>query len=283
MGEIHVSAVQSVFDQSPTHLHKLFLTVKDIIQMPEEDSVLLQSIIASGFCNGHIFTRFVSNRVLSSPIPTISFQQFSLHFESRGKQLLIQAMDTKSSSTTTFAIGLSIRGFVTLMEKKDAINSKVVDTYFERDDGRVITINHAEANFVQYIVDLKEIQKRGPDPIREFDAFCKHVQTCFSTLKSSKPIGALMLNQNIFNGIGNFLRSEILYRANIPPFMDVLTLRKDAHTMERLLNNCRRVPAEIIEKFIKNGTSHSYYNNELQNWMANEFLKVFVYVTLIDD
>ena len=34
-----------------------------------------------------------------------------------------------------------------------------------------------------------------------------------------KPIGSVLLDQSVFNGIGNYLRAEILYRADIDPYM----------------------------------------------------------------
>jgi hypothetical protein len=34
----------------------------------------------------------------------------------------------------------------------------------------------------------------------------------------SRPVCEVLLNQQYFNGIGNYLRAEILFRAGIPPF-----------------------------------------------------------------
>ena len=34
----------------------------------------------------------------------------------------------------------------------------------------------------------------------------------------NRPICEAMLNQKYFNGIGNYLRAEILFRSDIPPF-----------------------------------------------------------------
>ena len=61
---------------------------------------------------------------------------------------------------------------------------------------------------------------RSPDPRVEFEDFCEHMLDLFrqpSALRSVKalPIGEALLKQEYFNGIGNYLRAEILYRANI--------------------------------------------------------------------
>ncbi|EOA92697.1 Endonuclease VIII-like 1, partial [Anas platyrhynchos] len=39
-----------------------------------------------------------------------------------------------------------------------------------------------------------------------------------------KPICEALLNQKYFNGIGNYLRAEILYRLKIPPFEKARTV-----------------------------------------------------------
>ncbi|KAH0619860.1 hypothetical protein JD844_014232, partial [Phrynosoma platyrhinos] len=49
----------------------------------------------------------------------------------------------------------------------------------------------------------------------------------------NKPICEALLNQKYFNGIGNYLRAEILYRLKIPPFQEARTvLEKLQHREE---------------------------------------------------
>ncbi|KFZ62894.1 Endonuclease 8-like 1, partial [Podiceps cristatus] len=84
-----------------------------------------------------------------------------------------------------------------------------------------------------------------------------------------KPICEALLNQKFFNGIGNYLRAEILYRLKIPPFekaRTVLEALKDQEQARRkknpsltlskklklkrenpdLLELCHAVPMEVI-------------------------------------
>uniref|UniRef100_A0A663MD28 Nei like DNA glycosylase 1 n=1 Tax=Athene cunicularia TaxID=194338 RepID=A0A663MD28_ATHCN len=84
-----------------------------------------------------------------------------------------------------------------------------------------------------------------------------------------KPICEALLNQKFFNGIGNYLRAEILYRLKIPPFEkartvlealkeqeqerrkknSALTLSKKLKLMREnpdLLELCHTVPTEVI-------------------------------------
>merc|ERR1711865_243172 len=62
---------------------------------------------------------------------------------------------------------------------------------------------------------------RGPDPVREHDEFRRGVAAAVSANPKqfeSKPICQVMHDQSLFNGIGNYLRAEILLRAGVPPF-----------------------------------------------------------------
>merc|ERR1712203_828152 len=59
---------------------------------------------------------------------------------------------------------------------------------------------------------------RGPDPIYDYENFRKNVLDNLSAAPFNKPICETMLDQKYFNGIGNYLRAEILYRCSVPPF-----------------------------------------------------------------
>merc|ERR1712032_309993 len=66
------------------------------------------------------------------------------------------------------------------------------------------------------------------------------------------PICQILHDQSIFNGIGNYLRAEILFRAGIPPFAAARgVLANLCEIIEEndpvdLLTLCREVPAEVI-------------------------------------
>ena len=69
-----------------------------------------------------------------------------------------------------------------------------------------------------------------------------------------------MLNQKYFNGIGNYLRAEILFRAGVRPFersRDVLQPLADGIKVEHdLLDLCKTVMTEVqnlSENFVGGG------------------------------
>jgi len=59
---------------------------------------------------------------------------------------------------------------------------------------------------------------RGPDPFFDYENFRKNVLDNLDRADFNRPICEALLNQKYFNGIGNYLRAEILFRAKVPPF-----------------------------------------------------------------
>ncbi|NXD38036.1 NEIL1 Endonuclease, partial [Copsychus sechellarum] len=109
--------------------------------------------------------------------------------------------------------------------------------------------------------------ERGPCVISEYQAFRENVLRNLDDRAFDKPICEALLNQKYFNGIGNYLRAEILYRLKIPPFekartvLDAvkeqemrkkdpsLTLSKKVKLRQEnpdLLELCHTVPKEVI-------------------------------------
>jgi endonuclease VIII-like 1 len=83
---------------------------------------------------------------------------------------------------------------------------------------------------------------RGPDATTEFAAFREHVRASLvgssaggrSAAAFDVPICEMLLDQRYFNGIGNYLRAEILHRAGVRPFeraRDALTRCFAAHEL----------------------------------------------------
>jgi formamidopyrimidine-DNA glycosylase len=79
---------------------------------------------------------------------------------------------------------------------------------------------------------------RGPCPVEEFEAFARHVASTIRTTKWwNKPICETLLDQSLFNGIGNYLRAEILHDAGVTdPFQKTSAVFADL-TVENCLHN----------------------------------------------
>jgi endonuclease VIII-like 1 len=68
------------------------------------------------------------------------------------------------------------------------------------------------------VAETFDTVSRGPDPTLEFDSFRSHICKNLAAAAFDKPICEVLLEQSYFNGIGNYLRAEILHRAGVKPF-----------------------------------------------------------------
>ena len=67
----------------------------------------------------------------------------------------------------------------------------------------------------------KLLARIGPDPLRD-DADMDEAITRIR--KSRSPIGALLMDQSVISGLGNIYRAELLFRAQLSPFRQGITL-----------------------------------------------------------
>lgn len=86
--------------------------------------------------------------------------------------------------------------------------------------------------------------KRGPDPVKEFDRFKENVINNLNKKEFDKPIYEVLLNQQYFNGIGNYLRSTILYYLDENPFKSA---REIIQNKPQILDLCKDIPLKAYE------------------------------------
>jgi formamidopyrimidine-DNA glycosylase len=126
-----------------------------------------------------------------------------------------------------------------------------VDCYFQSEDDRVLSFIHREAHMMAvHLKDDFKFTNHGPDPIYEWPEFSHNVMNKLSDSRiTKKPICDIITDQKIFNGVGNYLRSELLYRAKIPPFTTVGTLlTRMKPNLQHLIRLCRTIPGEIFQQ-----------------------------------
>lgn len=112
--------------------------------------------------------------------------------------------------------------------------------------------------------------KRGPDPTKDFDNFKKNILDNLSKKDFDKPIYEVLLNQKYFNGIGNYLRSTIMYYLDENPFTtarELITKRPD------ILDLCREIP---LKAYQLNGGQLRDWNNPF-NLDSENFLQWVYY------
>ncbi|XP_040824668.1 endonuclease 8-like 1 [Ochotona curzoniae] len=106
---------------------------------------------------------------------------------------------------------------------------------------------------------------RGPCVLLEYEQFRENVLRNLADKAFDRPICEALLDQRFFNGIGNYLRAEILFRLRIPPFekartvLEALRQRRPSPELTLsqkvkaklqnpdLLELCHLVPKEVVQ------------------------------------
>jgi len=130
---------------------------------------------------------------------------------------------------------------------------------------------------------------RGPDPLEDYDRFRDNVLQNVHSKAFDKPIAEVLLNQDYFNGIGNYLRAEILHRACIPPMLsasEVFTSNasnltfmhqgKSARKSDLLLALCKAIPKEVLDQDLNKYGSPSEkarFHDWLRVYDKGQFIK----------
>ncbi|NWR66884.1 NEIL1 Endonuclease, partial [Bucorvus abyssinicus] len=93
---------------------------------------------------------------------------------------------------------------------------------------------------------------RGPCVLAEYQAFRENVLKNLDDKAFDKPICEALLNQKFFNGIGNYLRAEILYRLKIPPFEKARTVLEALKEQKRRKKNPSLTPSKKLKLMREN-------------------------------
>lgn len=207
--------------------------------MPELAEIKIMSEYINNVCLGEDFTSIsVSPEVarrLSLVQPT-ELQIFDISAEARGKELLL----TLSSGIYKYQLSVSMgmSGHWALCKGWDA--PKHTHLKFRTISGNSLCLIDAR-RFAKWKWSTGWSVNRGPCPVTQFDQFKENICQSFSKKAFDKPIHLVLMDQRYFNGIGNYLRAEILYRANQDPFEEARTALVNNPA---ILELCKTIPFE---------------------------------------
>lgn len=213
--------------------------------MPELAEIHSYARNINGWTHNVVFDEVVKHATGKGPdLSLILIWPFSIFAQARGKelQLTFTRQGSEQNSEATFRhglVGIWEWAPIKRLPKHTHIHfgsSSAGHALCFVDSNRLGTWNEGSFDRVT----------RGPDPINEFDAFRTNVLGRIRNI--SKPICEVLLDQQLFNGIGNYLRAEILYRACISPFVNASELFSvNSKASSRLLSLCRTVPLEVFD------------------------------------
>lgn len=207
--------------------------------MPELAEIKIMAEYINEVCQDEDFTSIsVSPEVYKrlSIVQPSELQIFSISAEARGKELLL----TLSSGIYKHLISASMGMSGHWQAAKIFDIPKHTHLKFNAISGKALCLVDAR-RFARWKWSEGWSANRGPCPLTQTESFVKNVVYNLHKKAFSQPIHLLLMDQQYFNGIGNYLRAEILFRAAQDPFEEArIAIAKNP----KILELCSQVPKE---------------------------------------
>lgn len=254
----------------------IICTLKGAQQMPEYLENKLYASALNARAKGYVFDSITYGPCKvpanSEPLPQI-LGQFTLSAKAIGKWLIIKLKQNNKLAHSLY-ISLSMKGQVVILSQQEYdAERKFVAVAFHRADGLVVGIYHKPSNHIVVYVD-QEPDTLSYDLILQPSSFKQRLRSLIKSTRKNlqtTSICSLMLDQDFFPGVGNYLRAEALYKANIAPFTPASQL-KDANFLNRLL----KAIEDKVEEFVcKLDNTYNMQDQEMKVWFESDFLKVY--------
>ncbi|XP_039988899.1 endonuclease 8-like 1 isoform X2 [Xiphias gladius] len=199
--------------------------------MPEGPELHLASLYVNKVCDGVVFTGPVrKSEVSKSPDVPFICEAYRITAASRGKEVKLTLTPMKSDDPkprvkaghadqpvdVVFRFGMS--GYFRFTAEDDLPKHAHLRFYSKEKPCRVLSFVDTR-RFGSWQPNGTWQPDRGPCIMFEYKSFRENVMLHLSDRAFDRPICEVLLNQKYFNGIGNYLRAEILFRLNIPPFV----------------------------------------------------------------
>ncbi|XP_045031313.1 endonuclease 8-like 1 isoform X2 [Daphnia magna] len=207
--------------------------------MPEGPELHLSSLFINDSVKGLIFSGEIKKSDVSKN-PTIQWDVpfYTITAESRGKEmkLWLEEYSPKEGKEVMPPQKISI---LFRFGMSGCFKLSIVDEIPKHSHLRFFTAkNSVDPKQVLSFVDFRRFGKwevnvdwgsdRGPCPITDYENFRHNiVNNLENSAFKNKAICEVLLNQKYFNGIGNYLRAEILFRSKIAPFDDAYNVLCD--------------------------------------------------------
>uniref|UniRef100_UPI003AB1094E endonuclease 8-like 1 n=1 Tax=Centroberyx gerrardi TaxID=166262 RepID=UPI003AB1094E len=232
--------------------------------MPEGPELHLASLFVNRMCDGVVFTGAVrKSEVSKSPDVPFTCEAYRITAASRGKEVKLTLTPMKSDDDKklgitagpmdiVFRFGMS--GFFRFTTQDELPKHAHLRFYSAEKPCRVLSFVDAR-RFGSWQPGGTWQPDRGPCIMFDYQSFREKVLSHLSDRAFDRPICEVLLNQKYFNGIGNYLRAEILFRLNIPPFAQARTVLEGLES-EDLCENEKPVKEEssatkILDRTIK--------------------------------
>ncbi|XP_030670661.1 endonuclease 8-like 1 isoform X3 [Nomascus leucogenys] len=275
-GKVRASAFAKCPLPLKAHLRLRFRTARGdrtlppSLRMPEGPELHLASQFVNEACRALVFGGCVEKSSVSRN-PEVPFESsaYRISASARGKELrlilspLPGAQPPQEPLALVFRFGMS--GSFQLVPREELPRHAHLRFYTAPSGPRLALCFVDIRRFGRWELGGKWQPGRGPCVLQEYQQFRENVLRNLADKAFDRPICEALLDQRFFNGIGNYLRAEILYRLKIPPFEKArsvlealqqrrpspeLTLSQKIRTKLQnpdLLELCHSVPKEVVQ------------------------------------
>ncbi|XP_067837215.1 endonuclease 8-like 1 [Heptranchias perlo] len=223
--------------------------------MPEGPELHLASKFVNRVCSGIVFSGKVEKSTVSKncDVP-FTCATYIISAVSRGKEVKLTLIPIKEDIKTDavehecelpgsmdiiFRFGMSGSFKLTAEEE---VPKHAHLKFFTKERPKQVLCFVDPRRFGSWEVNGTWQLDRGPCVMFEYEKFRLNVLSNLSHKAFDKPICEVLLNQKYFNGIGNYLRAEILFRLKVPPFEKARTV------LESLLHKVKTVELTLSKK-----------------------------------
>ncbi|XP_034734092.1 endonuclease 8-like 1 isoform X2 [Etheostoma cragini] len=247
--------------------------------MPEGPELHLASLYVNRMCAGVVFTGPVrKSQVSKNPDVPFTCEAYFITATSRGKEVKLTLTPMKSDDLKErvkagqadqpmdIVIRFGMSGYFRFTTEDELPKHAHLRFYSKETPCRVLSFVDAR-RFGSWQPNGTWQPDRGPCIMFEYESFREKVVSHLSDRAFDKPICEVLLNQKYFNGIGNYLRAEILFRTvlegleskdlceNEKPVKNETTDTKTSDSAKQkrvkgetgdLLRLCHTVPLEVV-------------------------------------
>lgn len=204
--------------------------------MPELAELKLTADYINTLSEGRVFYNAAKNPEHKGEMFNIPFKSFTLTAKSRGKELVVYINELNSTNILPLRMTMGMAGHFRWIPT--GVFSKHSHLKFYSEEGSLDFVD--VRRFGKWKPGVEWSDNRGPDPTFEFEQFKDNIINNLHKKDFDKPINEVLMNQKYFNGIGNYLRAEILYRMRLNPFQISRDFIKN--NGEELFMLCKAVP-----------------------------------------
>ena len=223
--------------------------------MPEGPEIHIAARFINQVAKHHSFGGKIVKSEVSTKNPDVEFKAktYNISAEARGKELKVFLEDKKNAKNKThilFRFGMS--GCFNFTSEEELPKHAHLRFFTTEKSPQVLSFVDYR-RFGRWEIEGEWGKDRGPDPMFEYEKFRENVLGNLEAAAFNRAICETMLDQKYFNGIGNYLRAEILYRAKIKPFTQarevlapLVVKKEDEDRKLDVLDLCHIVPKEVL-------------------------------------